>query len=133
MPALQNVILTDRTPVTPANLTFVPRDSSDGVGKVVNNAGVPIGEKQLTVSMKNTGTRFKGEARLTLPVVVTETINGVSSPKVVRTNFINVSVSWDPASTEQERTDAVGLMASALGTSKVLINDAFVKNEGVWG
>lgn len=132
MPQLQNVIIADRTPVTPVNLTFVPRDIVGGVGEVVNNAGTPIGEKRLTVSVKRTGTRFKGEVRLTLPVVVTETINGVSSPKVVRTNYINLSTSFDEASTEQERNDAVGLMANALLPAKVLINDALVKNEGVY-
>lgn len=132
MPQLQNVILTDRTPTTPANLTFVPRDIAAGVGEVVNNAGTPIGEKRLTVSMKKTGKRFKGDVRLTLPVVVTETINGVSSPKVVRTGFVTVTTSFDETSTEQERNDAVGLIASALATNKVLINDALVKNEGVY-
>lgn len=132
MPQLQNVILTDRTPTTPANLTFVPRDIAAGVGEVVNNAGTPIGEKRLTVSMKKTGKRFKGDVRLTLPVVVTETINGISSPKVVRTGFVTVTTSFDETSTEQERNDAVGLIASALATNKVLINDALVKNEGVY-
>jgi hypothetical protein len=132
MPALQSVVLTDRTPVTPANLTFNPRNSVDGVGEVVANAGTPVGEKRLTVSMKQTGKRFKGEVRLTLPVVVTEVINGVSAPKVVRTSYVNLSASFDETSTEQERTDAIGLMASALGTGKVLINDALVKVEGVY-
>jgi hypothetical protein len=132
MPQLQNVILTDRTPVTPVNLTFVPRGIESGVGETVNNAGTPIGEKRFTVSMKQTGKRFKGEVRLVLPVVVTETINGVSSPKVVRTGYVNLSTSFDETSTEQERTDAIGMMSSALATSKVLVNDALVKNEGVY-
>lgn len=132
MPQLQNVVLTDRTPTTPVNLTFVPRDITAGVGEVVNNAGTPIGEKRLTVSMKQTGKRFKGEVRLTLPVVVSEVINGVTAPKIVRTGYVNLSTSFDETSTEQERNDAIGLMASALATGKVLINDALVKNEGVY-
>ncbi len=132
MPQLQTVILADRTPVTPASLTFQPRDIVAGVGEVVNNAGTPIGEKRLTVSTKQTGKRFKSEVRLVLPVVVTEVINGVSSPKVVRTSYINLSTSFDETSTEQERNDAVGLMASALLPAKVLINDALVKVEGVY-
>lgn len=132
MPQLQSVVLTDRTPVTPVNLTFVPRDSEGGVGVVVNNAGTPIGEKRCSVSMKHTGSRYKGEVRLVLPVVATETINGISVPKVVRTAFVNLSVSFDESSTEQERTDAIGLLSSGLATSKVLINDALVKLEGVY-
>lgn len=133
MPQLQNVVLTDRTPVTPVNLTFVPRDiDSKGVATVVNNAGVPIGEKRCTVSMKKTNARYQGEVRLTLPVVVTETVNGVSRPVVVRTAYANLSVTFDEKSTEQERKDAIGLMASALETGKVLINDTLVKLEGVY-
>jgi len=132
MPALQSLVLTDRTPVTPVNLTFVPHDIKDGVGEVANNAGVPLGEKRCTVSMKRVGSRFKGEVRLILPVVVTETINGVSQPKVARTSYVNLSVSFDESSSLQERNDAIGLLASGLGTGKVLINDALVNLEGVY-
>lgn len=132
MPQLQSVILTDRTTPTPVNLTFVPREIADGVGVVINAGGTPIGEKRCTVSMKKTNNRYKGEVRLTLPVVATETINGVSEPKVVRTAFAALSVSFDEKSTEQERNDAIGLMASALATGKVLVNDALVKLEGVY-
>lgn len=132
MPALQSVILTDRTPVTPVNHTFVPRDSKDGVGLVVTDTGTPIGEKRLTVSMKPTGTRYKGEVRLTLPVVVNETINGIVVPKVARIGYVNLSVSFDETSTKQERDDAIGMMASALGTAKVLVNDSQVKLEAVY-
>jgi hypothetical protein len=50
----------------------------------------------------------------------------------VRTGYVNLSTSFDETSTEQERTDAIGMMSSALATSKVLVNDALVKNEGVY-
>lgn len=132
MPQLQSVILTDRTPVTPVNLTFTPRDILAGVGTVVNAAGTPIGEKRCTVSMRKSGSRYHGDVRLVLPVVATETINGVSRPVVIRTAYVTLNATFDEKSTEQERTDAIGLMASALGTGKVLINDALVKLEGVY-
>jgi hypothetical protein len=133
MPQLQSVVLTDRTPVTPVDLTFVPRDiDAKGVGTVIKAAGTPIGEKRLTVSMKKSGARYQGEVRLALPVVATETINGVDRPVVIRTAFVTLTATFDEKSTEQERTDAVGLMASALGTGKVLVNDALVKLEGVY-
>lgn len=133
MPQLQNLVLTDRTPVTPVNLTFVPRDiDAKGVGLVVNSAGTPIGEKRCSVSMSKRNNRYHGEVRLTLPVVVTETINGVSAPVVVRTAHVALTATFDEKSTEQERKDAIGLMASALETGKVLVNDALVKLEGVY-
>lgn len=133
MPQLQTVVLTDRTPTTPVNLTFTPRGiDAKGVGEVVNNAGVPIGEKRCTVSMTKRNSRFHGQVRLVLPVVVTETVNGVSSPSVVRTSYVNLECQFDEKSTEQERNDAIGLMASALATGKVLINDTLVKLENVY-
>lgn len=133
MPQLQSISLTDRTPVTPANIVFVPRDiDAKGVGTAVNTAGVPIGEKRISVSMKKAGARYNGEVRLVLPVVVTETINGVSRPVIARTAYITVSASFDEKSTEQERNDAVGLMATALATNRVLVNDALVKLEGIY-
>lgn len=132
MPQLQTLVLTDRTPTTPANITFVPQNIADGVGVVVNSAGTPIGEKRCTVSMKKRGNRYHGEVRLTLPVVATETINGVSKPVVVRTAYVTLTATFDEKSTEQERTDAIGMMSSGLATGKVLINDALVKLEGVY-
>lgn len=132
MPQLQSIVLTDRTPTTPANLTFVPRDINAGIGTVVNNAGVSVGEKKLRVSLLERNGKMRGEVRLDLPVVATETINGISVPKVVRTISLSLVMQSDKTATEQERNDAVGLMASALASGKVLVNDALVKNEGVY-
>lgn len=133
MPQLQTLVLQDRTTPTPVNFTFVPRDiDAKGVGTVVNNAGTPIGEKRVTVSMKKRNSRYYGQVRISLPVVATETVNGVSKPVVVRTAFINVDVTFDEKSTEVERNDAVGFMRSALLGSNLLVNDALVKLEGVY-
>lgn len=133
MPQLQSLVLTDRTTPTPVNLTFVPRDiDAKGVGTVVNNAGTPIGEKRVTVSMKKRNSRYYGQVRISIPVVATETINGVAKPVVIRTAFVNVDVTFDEKSTETERNDAIGLLASALAPAKALVNDALVKLEGVY-
>ncbi len=132
MPQLQNLVLTDRTPVTPVDRTFVPRDIVAGVGVVVNNASTPIGGQTASISLKKTSTRYKGELRLVIPVVQDETINGVTRPVVVRTAYVTVQTSFDESSTEQERTDAIGMIASALGTGKVLVHDALVKLQGVY-
>ena len=133
MPQLQNLVLTDRTPVTPVDHTFTPRDiDAKGVGVVVNNSGTPIGEERCSVSMTKRNNRFYGEVRLSLPVVATETINGVDSPAVVRTAFVTLTATFDEKSTEQERTNAIGMMASALGAGKALVNDTLVKLQGVY-
>lgn len=133
MATLQNVTLTDRTPVTPVVHTFVPRSvDTTGVGVVVNSSGVPVGEELLTVSMKKAASRFRGTLTLTMPVVATEVINGVSSPKVVRTAYARVEVNFDPTSTTQERTNLMGMLADAFATSKTLVHGSFVNLETIW-
>lgn len=133
MPQLQSLVLTDRTTPTPANLTFVPQNiDSKGVASVVNNAGTPIGEKRVTVSMTKRNSRYVGQVRIAIPVVATETINGVSRPVVIRTAYLNVDATFDEKSTLQERNDAIGMLQSAFDPSKVLVNDTLVKLEGVY-
>lgn len=130
MPQLQNVVLTDRAG-TPVNHTFVPRDIVSGVATVVEFSGVPIGESRLTLSLRRTA-KYKGRMVLTVPVVQTETINGITSPKVVRTAIAEVNFTFDPTSTEQERKDLIGMLESALGSSKTLVNDTYVKLQNVY-
>lgn len=133
MPQLQNLVLTDRTPVTPVDHTFIPREIANGVGTVVESTGVPVGNSSVSVSLRKTPSgKFKGTLRLATPVVQTETISGVSRPVVVRTAYAAVEFTFDETSTEQERTDLIGMLASSLGTSKTLVNDTMVKLQGVY-
>lgn len=133
MPQLQNLVLADRTSPTPVNHTFTPVGiNQQGVGEVANISGVPVGYERVTVSMKKTNTRYRGQVRLTIPVVQTETINGIDRPVVVRTAYVDMNFSFDETSTEQERKNAIGMAADSLGASKVLINDSLVKLESVY-
>lgn len=134
MPSLQNIVLTDRA-TTPVNHTYTPadRDQLGKVGILEEYTGVPGGAPRLTISMKDSSTgKKKGRLTLTVPVVQTETINGVARPVVVRTSYANLEFTFDALSTEQERNDMVGMLASALGTTKVLVHDAFVKGQGIY-
>lgn len=133
MPQLQNLVLTNRATPTPADTTFVPRDIVNGVGTVINQVdGVPVGERRFTVSMRKSGTRYRGRLSLVLPVVQSMTVDGISKPTVVRNAFANVEFVFDETSTQQERNDLVGMLASALASNKVLVNDTIVKLEGVY-
>lgn len=139
MPALQSVVLTDRTPVTPVNFTFNPtgeihKTGGSTIGRVAaaDASGNLLAEKVLTVGSRRTAGRFRASLRLVIPVVVTETINGVAIPRVVRTSIHNFESSFALDSTEQERNDAIGMLASALGVTKVLIHDTFVKGQSVY-
>lgn len=132
MPQLQNIVLTDRA-ATPVNHTYTPRGIAGGVAEVVESTGVPIGDNRFTVSLKETAQgRFKSVLKGQFPIVQNQTINGVTTPVVVRTSYCTVEFSFDKSSAEQERKDCVGLMQSSLDASKTLVNDSVVKLQGVY-
>lgn len=133
MATMQNVVLTDRTPVTPVARTFVPRGVDSSVGLLVNGAGVPAGESRLSVSMKKVSSKHRGKLTLAIPVVQTEVISGISRPVVVRTAYAELTVTFDDTSSTQERTDLLGMLADSLGTSKTLVHKSFVDLESVYG
>lgn len=132
MPQLQNAILKDRAS-TPVNHTFTPRDIKGNVGELVESQGVPVGENRLTVSLRKTANgRYKGVVKLAIPEVATQTINGVSTPVVVRTAYAEVNVDFSATSSEEERNNAIGMLHSALAPTVVLVNDTLVKLEGIY-
>lgn len=132
MPQLQNIVLTDRAG-TPVNHTFVPRDIVDGVGTVVESSGVAIGNNSLSTSLRKTAQgRYKATLKLQIPIVATQTVNGVDTPVVTRTSYVEASFSFDATSSEQERKDVVGMFQSSLDASKTLVNDTVVKLQGVY-
>lgn len=131
MPAIANLVLTDRA-ATPVNHTFTPREAASGKGVLVSNTGVSVGEKRVTLATSRGATgKTKITTRLIFPVVATETINGVSLPKVVRTSYANIEFVFDPTSTEQERKDTVGSTQSIMDPGK-WTNDVYVKGEVVY-
>jgi len=132
MPQLQNLVLTDRA-ATPVDHTFVPRDIVAGLGTVVESTGVPIGENRVQVALNRTTTgRYKAVIKMAFPIVQDQTVNGVTTPVVVRTGYADVTFTFDSTSTQDERNNIAGMLASGLMTSKTLINDTVVKLQGVY-
>lgn len=132
MPQLQNLVLTDRK-ATPVAHTFTPFDIKNGVGTVVEQTGVPVGNNRFTVSLRRVGnTRYKAQLQLVMPVTQNETINGIVTPKVVRTAYADLSFTFEATSSDQERKDLVGMLQSSLDTAKVLVNDTVVNLQGVY-
>lgn len=132
MPQLQKVVLKDRQS-TPVEHTFTPRNIVAGVGELVETQGVPVGENRLTVSLRKTGSgRYKGVVKLTVPTVVTEMINGIETPKIVRSAFGELHVDFASTSSTAERNDLLGLLQSALDSKTAVINDALVNLEGIY-
>jgi hypothetical protein len=77
-------------------------------------------------ALKKSGSKYRPSLRLQIPIVQTQTVNGVSNPVVVRTAYVEFNAVFDALSTDQERKDAVGLMVNALAASQTQINDMVV-------
>lgn len=132
MPQLQTLVVADGQ-ATPVNHTFVPKDiDRNGVARLKVSNGVPLGDKLLTLSLRQTDTKYKGRILLSVPVVVTETINGVSVPKVTRPAHVDVTMTFDQTSSAQERKDALHFMANVLRSTNPLVASTFIDLEGIY-
>lgn len=131
MAQLQNLVLKDRA-ATPKDHTFVPRNIVGGVGEVVETTGVPVGESRYTIGLRQVNQRYKTTIKMVVPVVVNQTINGVTTPVVARTAYVDVKFDFDATSTEEERNNVVGMFQSSLAADKALVNDSVVKLQGVF-
>nr|WEU70924.1 MAG: coat protein [Hangzhou fiers-like virus 6] len=132
MAARANVVINDRAG-TPVAHTYSPDgDDKNGVHLWSEKGSVPAGNPKLSASVKQVGSKYRVELRLAVPIVQTQTINGVSAPVVVRTANVNLVASFDSLSTTQERADAIGLMANAMAASQTQLNDLLVNVTPVW-
>lgn len=132
MAARANLVITDRAP-TPVAHTFSPDgDDANGVHLFTEKTSVPAGNPRFTIAHRYSGGKYRPSIKLSIPVVQTQTINGVTSPVVVRTAYAEVGFTFDSLSSEQERKDCVGLLASALEASQTQIDNLLVKLEDIW-
>lgn len=132
MPQLQSLVLTDREE-TPVDHTFTPLDIQNGMGTVVETGGVPVGNNRVQVALNKTSTgRYRAVMKMQFPVVQNQTTNGITTPVVVRTSYVDLSVTFDPTSTTQERENVIGMLQSSLDEGKALIHDTFVNLQGVY-
>lgn len=134
MPAIQSLVINDRA-ATPVAHTFAPAGFRDnGIVAVLAEAvgGTPVAERTYSISHRRVNGRMKTRMVLTVPVIQTETINGISKPKVVRASVVDATFTFSLDSTEQERADTVGMFADSLATSKVVVNDVVVKAQNIW-
>lgn len=126
MSARTNLVINDRA-ATPVAHTFSPDgDDANKVHVYSEKTGVPAGNPRFTASLAKSNGKYRPKLRFQLPVVQTQVINGVSSPVVVRTAFVELNCTFDELSTDQERKDAIGFMANTLAAAQTQINDLLV-------
>lgn len=126
MSARTNLVINDRA-ATPVAHTFTPDgDDLQGVHVFSEKTTVPAGNPRFTASLRQSGGKYRSTLRFQIPVVQTQTINGVSSPVVVRTAFVELNATFDALSSEQERKDAIGFIQNTLAPAQTQINDLLV-------
>lgn len=132
MSARGNLVLKDRA-TTPVSHTFTPDgDDANGVHQFSEKTAVPAGNPSFTIRLRKSAGRYRPSIRLTIPVVATQTINGVSNPVVVRTAFAELNFTFDELSSDQERKDLVGQLADSLSASQTQINDLLVNLSDIY-
>jgi hypothetical protein len=133
MPSMANVVLTDRAG-TPVNHTFTPQGSEgDGGGRYAKASASSLGDYVFKVVPRRTPTgRRKIDLDLSLPVLVTETINGVSSYAVARTSRASATFDFPADATLQERKDIVGMLYTALAAATSQVDSVLTVGENVW-
>lgn len=132
MSARTNLVINDRA-TTPVAHTFSPDgDDANGVHLFSEKVGVPAGYSRYTASLRQTNGKFRALLKLAVPITQTQTINGVSSPVIVRTSYVEVSLTFDALSSVQERADTIGLMANSLVVAQTQINDMIVNLSDIY-
>lgn len=133
MANLQNLVITDRQP-TPNNYTMTPDGEVGGVGYVAaaDASGITISKKRLALSRRVSGERVRFVEKWQFPLMVSQTINGVTVPTVAKIAYVDVTFNFSNLHTEQERKDVVGMVHSAHAPGKALIEDTIVKDTAVY-
>lgn len=132
MSARTNLVINDRA-ATPVAHTYSPDgDDVNGVHVFSEKTSVPAGNPRYTASLRSSNGKYRPTVKLVVPVVQTQTINGVSNPIVVRTAYAEVSFTFDALSTTQERADCVGLLVNSLSASQTQINDMVVNLSDIY-
>lgn len=127
MGQLASITLNDGT----SDLVFKPAGiDSNNVATLVNSDGVIVKDKSLTVSARLSAQRRKTTTKVALPVVQDETINGIVSPKGVRTSYVRVDTDFSVYATTAERVQAINLATAAVRNA--LIKAVIVDNDTLY-
>lgn len=130
--ARSNMILTDRAG-TPVAHTFTP-DGTDSFGnhRWSEKTGIPAGNNLVSARLRETGSFFKPMMSGKFPVVATQTINGVSNPIIVLTDYFKMEFNFSPLTTQQHRADVAGFAYSMLAPTNTQMNDLIVNLSDVY-
>jgi hypothetical protein len=122
MPAHASFTVNDRA-TTPVAHTYTPVGiDNNGVASWKEVSGVPVGEKYFTLSNKLSNGKYRVKLLFKYPIVQTQTINGISTPVVVRTAYGELNLTFDQTSSLQERQDTVGQIYNSMAASQTMLD-----------
>jgi len=119
MPTLANITIIDRAS-TPVSHVFKPVDLKSGIGYLAEDRadGSAVGQNLLQASSQvQPSKRIKSQAKITIPKVVVETVNGVSVNKIVDTSYITVTCDYGSQFTAAERDAILGMVPKLADTA----------------
>lgn len=131
MPAFTTITVNDRES-TPVAHAFGVSDKQDARLLLTEKKSVPIGNFTLSLGWRKSGGRFHRKVMLTMPEVVTETINGVSVPSVLHTSLLDMTLRFDEKSSEQHRKNAVGMFYNLLASGQTDMMKLLIDLEAGW-
>jgi hypothetical protein len=133
MPTFSAITVVDRMP-TPVSHVFTPADKSPaGVAVFKRSTGVPVGDELLTMSRRESAGKVRTVTKLAVPLVQNQTVNGVVTPVVVDTNYVEITVTSSKYSSTQDRANMIGMIHKLLGVDQTNMTKYFVDLEGFYG
>lgn len=130
MAVAASIVVNDRA-TTPVAHTFVPRLPGLGSHTFVEGNSVPLGSSTMSYKWREANGQFYIRFASFIPIMVMETINGVSVPRVIRNSFVETNARFSNLSLEQERKDHMGIHTNALAAGQAMANAAFISLEGI--
>jgi len=131
MPAFSSISVNNRE-LIPEAVVFAPQSNDGGIAAFRNSSGVPVGDKLITIGVRRTSEKVFIRVKVKDPIVVDETINGVTQPKVARTAYADVTFSFAVSSTLQERQNIVGYLFGMLDETNALANSVLTTLEDIY-
>lgn len=137
MPTLANITIVDRATV-PVSHVFKPVDLQKGIGYLEEDRadGSAVGKNLLQMSSTiQPSKRMKCVAKVSVPKVVVETINGVSVNKIVDVSFLTVIAEYGSQTTPADRDAILGMGGSIClpDSHQPILNKVMTGNERVYG
>lgn len=126
MPQLVNVTLNNGT----KDIVYTPQQIVGNVASLIDPSPTISGAGQLSNSVRRSASRRKTTVKLQVPVLGSETVNGISREVVLRKAYATVEFDFAIESTTAERTSFRNMLIAALkDTSFVATID---KNESLY-